>query len=69
MAYNLDAPGSLATDSKFIYWGEHIASSRIFQLPLGTANTANPPAIAAGQKNPHSLVVDAAMSTGSLTTA
>ena len=52
MAYNLDAPGSLATDSKFIYWGEHIASGRIFQLPLGTANTANPPGNRRGSKEP-----------------
>ncbi|HEX4338888.1 MAG TPA: hypothetical protein VH062_23440 [Polyangiaceae bacterium] len=59
LAYGLDAPGSVATDAKFVYWAEHIASGRIFQLSLGSANTANPPAIASGQKNPRSLAVDA----------
>ncbi len=59
VAYNLNAPYSVIEDSKNIYWAEQIASGRIFQVPLGTANTANPTAIAMGQKNPRSLAVDA----------
>jgi hypothetical protein len=69
MAYNLDAPGSLAADSGFIYWGEHIANGRIFQLPLGSANTANPPAIAAGQRTRTPSSSTRPMFTGSPTTA
>ena len=58
VAYNLNAPGSVVEDSKNIYWAEQIASGRVFEIPVGTVNTANPTAIATGQKNPRSLTVD-----------
>ena len=59
LASGLNAPGSVIADSKYVYWAEHIASGRVFQLPLGAAATTKPSAIASNQKNPRSLVVDA----------
>ena len=58
IAYGLNAPGSVLADDKYVYWAEQIASGRIFRVPLGSANTNNPPSIASGQKNPRSLATD-----------
>ncbi|HVU04522.1 MAG TPA: hypothetical protein VHE30_22345 [Polyangiaceae bacterium] len=59
VAYGLEAPSSIVADSTSLYWAERTQNGRVFQLPLGSSNVQNPPAIATNQKNPHSLALSA----------